>query len=77
MLLNFVLFCFENLGECEELNNRLQAVRNRVVELERGMSNLHMNCDKYQMVTKVHVRSTCVSIYALKYSINFFLKWGN
>lgn len=35
-------------GECDDLNNRLQAVRNRVVELERNISNLHINCEKYQ-----------------------------
>ena len=39
-----------NIGECDDLNNRLQAVRNRVVELERNISNLHINCEKYQAV---------------------------
>ena len=37
-------------GENEDMNNRLQAVRQRVVELERNISNLHMTCEKYQQV---------------------------
>ncbi len=39
--------------ESGDANNRLQAVRQRVVELERNISNLQMTCDKYQQVKPI------------------------
>eukprot|EP00794_Sanderia_malayensis_P015678 gene15678-17259_t len=39
-------------NESEDGSNRLHAVRQRIVELERNIANLQMTCDKYQQNNK-------------------------
>lgn len=53
------LFVFVCLAEAEELNNRLQATKQRVSELERTLSSVSTQQKQFEKVTSIAVITLC------------------